>query len=96
MLKNSNQEGIKACYLLFMWRYHRDVNPLQLAHARAAQADEAFHCLPDFYLGAWHDAQLVQRRRAAVPTRAVSPSRSARRRALVARGGQPLLRCNAT
>ncbi|SFG20953.1 DnaJ domain-containing protein [Novosphingobium sp. CF614] len=88
----ASREEIKARYLVLMRRYHPDVNQSPLAHARAAELNEAFRILMDGDLRAGHDAELAQRRRDVVTARAVSLSRGSRSRALVVRRRRPLLR----
>lgn len=76
---------IKAHYLRLMRRYHPDHNPSPLAHARAAEINEAFRFLSNPDLRLSHDAELAARRRAVVNARAINRSQQTGGRAIVVR-----------
>ncbi|WBO20836.1 DnaJ domain-containing protein [Sphingomonas abietis] len=89
----ASQEKIKAHYLRLIQRYHPDRSRSPLAHARAAEINEAFHYLSDPELRAQHDAGLAARRRDVVNVRALDRSRSGSRALVVhRRRRRPLFR----
>lgn len=58
----SSADEIRTRYLRLMRRYHPDRNPSPLAHARAAEINQAYRFLSDADLRAGHNAALAARR----------------------------------